>query len=122
VPKDAKAILAAALLIAAGSMAAFAAVADEPADAATGNKLKSGLSPTVQLLQLMDTDKNGKVSKEELLRFMEAEFDLTDKNKDGELDPKELQHLQFFISSCQRPGPVADRMRVIGVIFLKWSE
>jgi len=95
--KETTALLAAAVLIAAGSMAPTAAVADEPV-AATGKKLKSGLSPTVQLLQLMDTDKNGKVSKEEFMRFMEAEFDLADKNKDGELDPKELQHLQFLLS------------------------
>jgi Ca2+-binding EF-hand superfamily protein len=53
---------------------------------------------TAQLLQLMDTDKNGKVSKEEFMRFMEAELELADKNKDGELDPKELQYLQFRLS------------------------
>jgi Ca2+-binding EF-hand superfamily protein len=46
----------------------------------------------------MDTDKNGKVSKEEFMRFMEAELELADKNKDGELDPKELQYLQFRLS------------------------
>jgi hypothetical protein len=88
-----KSTLAAAGLLAIGSITASASIADEPA-ADTAGKLKVGLSQTVQLLQLMDTDRNGKVSKAEFMRFMEAEFDLADKNKDGELDPKELQHLQ----------------------------
>ncbi len=43
-----------------------------------------------QLLVLMDTDKNGKVSKQEFMAFMSAEFDRLDKNKDGELDVAEL--------------------------------
>jgi len=93
-----------ALLMAAGSLGACAALADEPAAAAAPNKLKVGLSPTTQLLQLMDTDKNGKVSKAEFMQFMEAEFDFADKNKDGELDPKELLHLQRALAHPVR-GP-----------------
>ena len=38
----------------------------------------------------MDTDKNGKISKQECMKFMEAEFDKLDKDKNGELDAKEL--------------------------------
>jgi len=52
----------------------------------------------------MDTDKNGKVSKEEFMRFMEAEFDLADTNKDGELDPKELKRFQYALSHPSK-GP-----------------
>ncbi len=43
-----------------------------------------------ELLALMDTDKNGKISKQEWMKFMEAEFDRLDTSKKGELDPKEL--------------------------------
>lgn len=43
-----------------------------------------------QLLLLMDTDKNGKISKQEWIDFMSAEFDRLDTDKSGELDPKEL--------------------------------
>jgi 5S rRNA maturation endonuclease (ribonuclease M5) len=43
-----------------------------------------------QLLLLMDTDKNGKISKKEFMTFMEAEFARLDKDKNGELDVKEL--------------------------------
>jgi EF hand domain-containing protein len=38
----------------------------------------------------MDTDKNGKISKEEWMKFMSDEFDRLDANHNGELDPKEL--------------------------------
>ncbi len=43
-----------------------------------------------ELLALMDTDKNGKISKQEWMKFMEAEFDRLDTKKTGEIDPKEL--------------------------------
>jgi EF hand len=40
-----------------------------------------------EILTLMDTDKNGKISKQEWMKFMEAEFD---RQKTGEIDQKEL--------------------------------
>lgn len=76
------------------SLVAAAAAQDSPTTPPGNQKqLQAGFPPTVALLQLMDTDKNGKVSKQEFLHFMEAEFDFADRNHDGELDPKELQHL-----------------------------
>ena len=54
------------------------------------DKIALGESEVKQLLLLMDTDKNGKVSKQEWMKFMEAEFDRLDKDKSGELDPKEV--------------------------------
>lgn len=93
----------AAAMIAASSIGS-SAFADQPAVADTG-RLKMALSSTAQLLQLMDTDKNGKVSKEEFMRFMEAEFDFADKNKDGELDPNELKRLQYALTHpAKGPG------------------
>jgi len=53
-------------------------------------KLAAGEAMAKQLLLLMDTDKNGKVSKQEWMKFMEEEFERLDVNKDGELDVKEL--------------------------------
>jgi len=38
----------------------------------------------------MDKDQNGRVSKQEFMSFMEAEFDRLDKDKSGELDVQEL--------------------------------
>jgi EF hand domain-containing protein len=52
--------------------------------------LALGEDEVKQLLLLMDTDKNGKISKKEFMQFMETEFERLDKDKSGELDPKEL--------------------------------
>ena len=52
--------------------------------------LAAGEAEAKQLLLLMDTDKSGKVSRQEFIAFMQAEFDRLDVNKDGELDVKEL--------------------------------
>ncbi len=88
-------MLAVSLLAAAASSIAPAVADDAPPPAAAPPKLATGITPLAQLLELMDTDKNGKVSKEEFMRFMEAEFDYADKNKDGELDPAEMKKLVY---------------------------
>lgn len=43
-----------------------------------------------ELLLLLDTDKSGRISKQEWMNFMEAEFNKLDKDGNGELDPREL--------------------------------
>jgi Ca2+-binding EF-hand superfamily protein len=58
------------------------------------DKLSLGEAEVKQLLLLMDTDKNGKISKQEWMKYMEAEFDRLDKAKTGELDAKELAQSQ----------------------------
>lgn len=57
-----------------------------------------------RLLLLMDTDKNGKISKKEWMTFMEAEFDRLDKDKTGELTPAELAQSRVQISTFARTG------------------
>lgn len=54
------------------------------------DRIALGEGEVRQLLLLMDTNKNGKVSREEFMAFMAAEFDRLDKDKSGELDPAEL--------------------------------
>jgi hypothetical protein len=44
-----------------------------------------------QLVRLMDKDQNGVVSKEEFMEFMGRTFDRIDADKNGTLEPKELQ-------------------------------
>jgi hypothetical protein len=68
-----------------GTAAAQKASVPKPQD-----KLALGEDEVRQLLVLMDTDKNGKVSKVQYMKFMEAEFERLDKYKSGELDVKEL--------------------------------
>ena len=43
-----------------------------------------------QKLILMDTDKSGKISRQEWLRFMEAGFDRLDRGRTGSLHPRKL--------------------------------
>ena len=57
-----------------------------------------------QLLLLMDTDKNGKISKEEWMRFMEMEFDRLDQSKNGELDVKEISQSKLRASRSADAG------------------
>jgi hypothetical protein len=52
--------------------------------------LAAGEREAKKLLLLMDHDQSGKVSKQEFMGFMEAEFERMDVNKDGELDVREL--------------------------------
>jgi len=54
------------------------------------NKLALAEDHVKQLLLLMETDKQGKISKQQYLKFMEAEFERLDKGNKGELDVKEL--------------------------------
>ena len=56
------------------------AVAQESATPKPKDKLALGEEEVKQLLLLMDTDKSGKISKQEWVKFMEAEFDRLDKN------------------------------------------
>jgi EF hand len=63
---------------------------DPKASAQEEKKLIAGEREAKKMLLLMDADKSGKVSKQEFMSFMEAEFERLDINKDGELDVKEL--------------------------------
>jgi hypothetical protein len=47
-----------------------------------------------QLLLVMDADKNGKISREEWMKFMDEEFDRLDTDHKGQLDVKELTQSQ----------------------------
>ncbi len=77
----------AAVMLAAGPWVGSAlAVIDPPSPVS----LARGEKEAKRLLAIMDKDKNGKVSKQEFMAFMEAEFDRLDKDKSGELDLKEL--------------------------------
>jgi hypothetical protein len=54
------------------------------------DRIALGEGEVKQLLPLMDADNNGKISKQEFMRFMEAEFERLDKDKNGQLDAKAL--------------------------------
>ncbi len=70
----------------------------------TQNKLVLGEDEVKQLLLLMDTDKNGRISKQEFMKFMEAEFDRLDKDKSGDLDVHELAKSELHASNFSTVG------------------
>ena len=68
------------------------------------NKLVIAEDEFKQLLLLMDVNKNGKISKQEYMRFMEAEFDWFDKNHNGELDVKEVTQSKLALTHFTSVG------------------
>ena len=81
-----------------------AAVAQKAASPKSQDKLALGEPEIKQLLLLIDTDKSGKISKEEWMKFMEAEFDRLDKDKKGQLDAKELERSKLRVSHVVNVG------------------
>jgi EF hand len=68
-----------------GSAAAQKASVPKPQD-----RLAMGEDDVKHLLLLMDADNKGMVSKQEFMKYMDAEFERLDKNKSGQLNVKEL--------------------------------
>ena len=83
-------------LFLAGAIEGSAVAAQNPAPpkAQVQNNVALGEANTKRLLLRMNQDRDGKVSKQEFMRFMEAEFDRLDKEKDGKLDVKEVTQPQ----------------------------
>src|SRR5208282_634630 len=80
-------------MLAAGTVAVSVSPAQNaatPPPAKREKNVKAGEKEAKKLLMLMDKDQNGKVSKQEFMNFMEAEFERLDVDKNGELDVKEL--------------------------------
>jgi Ca2+-binding EF-hand superfamily protein len=73
-------------------------LAQEASVLKTQDKAAIGEDEVKQLLLLMDTDKDGKISKQEWMKFMDAEFDRLDRAKTGELDVKELTQSKLRVS------------------------
>jgi Ca2+-binding EF-hand superfamily protein len=80
------------------------AVAQKAAVPKPQDKLAIGENEVKQLLLLMDTNKSGKITKQEWMKFMEAEFDRLDKNKSGALDAKELAQSRLRVSHFSSVG------------------
>lgn len=80
------------------------AIAQKQPVSKPADKLVLGEDEVKQLLLLMDTDKSGKISKQEWMKFMEAEFDRLDKDKNGELDVKEIAKSRLRASRFSNAG------------------
>jgi hypothetical protein len=91
-------IIAIAALLVTYGVILGTAVAQKAAAPKPQDKLALGENEVRQLLLLMDTDQNGKISKKEFMTFMEAEFERLDKDKSGQLDAKELAQSKLRVS------------------------
>ena len=80
------------------------AVAQKAAVPKPQDKFSIGEDEAKQLLLLIDTDKNGRIFKQEWIKFMEAEFDRLDKAKTGYLDVKELMQSKLRVSHFSSVG------------------
>jgi biopolymer transport protein ExbD len=80
------------------------AVAQKSAVPKPQDNLAIGEDEAEQLLLLVDTDEKGKVSKQEWMTFMEAEFDRLDNAKTGYLDIKELMQSRLRVSHFSSVG------------------
>jgi hypothetical protein len=58
---------------------------------AAPDNIAIGGATVKRMLSLMD-EQNGKISKQDFMKFMQAEFDRLDKDNSGALDVKELTH------------------------------
>ncbi len=93
------AIVLFAVLVATPAVAQKQSVPKPPQD-----RLALGEDEVRQLLLLMDADMNGKISKQEYMKFMESEFDRLDKTHDGQLDVKELTQSKLRVSHYAAVG------------------
>ena len=82
-----------------GTAVAQMAAVPKPQD-----NLAIGENEAKQLFLLVDTDKKGKISKQEWMRFMEVEFDRLDKAKNGQLDVLELMQSKLRMSHFSSVG------------------
>jgi hypothetical protein len=94
------------------ALALFAAGTLEMAKAQKAAANLKAPDPVVQgedhvkaLLRLVsDKEKTDKVSEQEFLRFMTAEFERLDKNKTGELNAKDLAQSQSYVIPSEKTG------------------
>ena len=98
-----RAIVAIAVLVATWAILGTA-IAQRAAVPKPQDKLALGENEVKDLLLIMDTDENGKISKQEWMKFMEAEFDRLDKDKKGQLDAKELTQSKLRVSHVVSVG------------------
>jgi hypothetical protein len=102
--KHALAGMAIATLLAAGTGIGTALARDASSPRQDQDNVAIGAEQIIRVLPLMEQDKNGKISKEEFMKFMEAEFARLDKNKSGELDAKELTQSNLRVSRPAHTG------------------
>jgi hypothetical protein len=93
-----------AALLAAGAVGRIASAQKGQTSPKTRDPLAQGEDQTKALLLLADTEKTGKVSESEFIRFMEAEFKRLDQNKSGQIDTNKLAQSQLQVIPSAKMG------------------
>jgi hypothetical protein len=101
-PNAVQIIVFVATLIVAGAMLRTG-VAQKAAVPKPQDRVALGEEEVEQLLLLIDTEKKGRISKQEWMKFMGAEFDRLDKSNGG-LDVKELTQSRVRVSHFTSVG------------------
>ena len=74
----------------------------KPSQASVSDSLSAG--EVAQLLRLIDVNNTGKITKQQWMDFMAAEFNRLDTNKSGVLDRAELSRSRLRVSSFAKMG------------------
>ena len=90
--------------VASQSVIAFALAAQKESAPKAPNRIALANDNAMAMLFLMDADKNGKISKQEWMSFMSAEFDRLDVNRRGELEPKKFDRSRMSLRPVRIPG------------------
>jgi len=97
-------VLAITLSFAAWAAPGNAVEQKQPAAKAQNNIEALRAEEVKELLLLMDSNASGKISKEEWLKFMEAEFDRLDKGKTGKVDLKDISQSRQRVTRSANMG------------------
>lgn len=74
----------------------------KPSQGSDSDSLSDG--EVAQLLRLIDVNNTGKITRQQWMDFMAAEFDRLDANKSGVLSPTELSRSRLRVSSFVFPS------------------
>jgi hypothetical protein len=99
--KSAKPLFAFTVALSVAFLLTASAAAQKASPPKTPDIVAMGQPQVTQLLLLMEADKGGRVSKDQWMKFMAAEFDRLDKGKNGQVNLKELKGLE------ERPTRIA---------------
>ena len=93
--KDHPVLVTLCIALLGGALGVYAFAGSNPAQTKTASpkqldRIALATENAKNIMLLMDTNKNGKISKAEWTKFMSTEFDRLDTDKSGYLDLKEL--------------------------------
>ena len=85
---------------------AIVAAAVTTSESSSARQRRGGNAARVAaIIQQMDADHNGRISKEEFMRYMSAEFDRIDRDRSGELTSGEISRSSLLTGGGVHSSP-----------------